>query len=115
MAREIRWAIEDHLCRNCGGRILRSVSGTGPTIDGNPIFQCADCGKSSCSMGPEEICWCGFHHRGQEHMQGMYVCLPFSILRERPELDSAFWRTGCDPTSKRAQVGVILASDARTR
>ena len=38
------WAIEDHLCRSCGGRILRCVKGNGMTPGGNPLYKCADCG-----------------------------------------------------------------------
>lgn len=101
------WAIEDHLCKDCGGRILRCVSGGGPTGGGNPIFKCADCGKSTSGMMPDVLCWCGFHHRGNHHLSG-YHCLPFSILETRPELRNDFLACGCDP--KRGEVGIVLAS-----
>ena len=35
-AGKLTWALEDHLCRSCGGRILRSVSGAGMTPGGDP-------------------------------------------------------------------------------
>ena len=39
----ITWTLTDHLCRHCGGRILQSASGVGPTAGGNPLYRCADC------------------------------------------------------------------------
>lgn len=103
------WALEDHLCRKCGGRILRCVSGAGMTPGGNPVFRCADCGASTSGMGPEELCWCGFSHR--MNLDNAYICLPFSILQDRPELASAFRACGCDPG--RGEVGIMLARDLR--
>jgi hypothetical protein len=105
------WIIEDHLCRDCGGRVLRCVSGNGMTPGGNPIYRCADCGKSVAAMGPQEICWCGFSHRMQHHMTA-YCCIPFSILNFRPELLSAFRACGCDP--ERGEVGIMLVRDMLT-
>lgn len=102
------WVIEDHLCRGCGGRILRCVTGGGATGGGNPIFRCADCKQITSSMGPDSLCWCGFHHKHNHTMQA-YRCLPFTILEERPELKRAFLACGCDPT--RGEVGVILERD----
>lgn len=106
------WAIEDHLCKSCGGRILRCASGGGPTGGGNPIYKCADCGASSSAMGPSVLCWCGFSHRGN-HNSTAYVCQPFSVLQEYPELSSAFAACGCDP--KRGEVGIMLEKDFRGR
>lgn len=102
-----RWVLEDHLCRVCGGRILRCVSGNGATGGGNPVFKCADCGASCAAMGPEVLCWCGFSHRRQSVTA--YQCLPFSVLTERPNLGSAFAACGCDP--KRGEVGIVLTKD----
>lgn len=98
------WAIEDHLCKDCGGRILRCVTGGGPTGGGNPIFKCADCGASSSSMGPAVLCWCGFSMK--HNNSTAYRCLPFSVLKERPELRQAFLACGCDPS--RGEVGIVL-------
>lgn len=104
------WEIENHLCRSCGGRILRCVTGNGMTPGGNPIYKCADCGKSAASLGPDALCWCGFSHRNQQpHMA--YRCLPFSILEEHPQLREAFLACGCDPS--RGEVGIVLESDLR--
>ncbi len=102
------WALTDHLCRGCGGRILQCVSGGGITGGGNPIWKCANCGQESAHMGPECLCWCGFHHRDQQHITA-YLCLPFSVLKDRPELREAFLACGCDPA--RGEVGVVLGRD----
>lgn len=101
------WEIEDHLCRDCGGRILRCVTGNGMTPGGNPIYKCADCGKATASMGASALCWCGFSMRGNLHIKA-YSCLPFSILEQRPELKQAFLACGCDP--KRGEVGIVLST-----
>lgn len=103
----ITWALENHLCRSCGGRVLRSVSGAGPTGGGNPVFKCADCGTSASDFGPNCICWCGFAHRNQN--DNPYECLPYSILEHHPELANAFRACGCDP--ERGEVGIILSKD----
>ena len=107
MPRIQTWALEDHLCRSCGGRVLRCVSGNGATPGGNPIYKCADCGAASASMGPSAICWCGFSHRSQSATA--YRCVPFSILAERPGLRAAFAACGCDPG--RSEVGIMLERD----
>ena len=103
-----KWIIEDHLCRECGGRILRCVEGNGVTPGGNPIFKCADCGLAKPGMKPDVLCWCGFSHRRNAHITP-YRCLPFSILEERPELLENFYRSGCDP--KVGEVGIVLERD----
>lgn len=100
------WKLEDHLCRSCGGRILRCVTGNGMTPGGNPLFKCADCGECISGISPDVLCWCGFHHRNQ-HAKA-YKCVPFSILKERPELLNAFRSCGCEPG--RSEVGIMLKS-----
>lgn len=105
----ITWALEDHLCRSCGGRILRSVSGVGVTPGGDPIFRCASCGKQACGMSPHAICWCGFSHKNNNSEP--YRCLPFSVLDEHPELLRCFRACGCDP--KNGEVGIVTNQDAR--
>lgn len=106
----ITWKLVDHLCSSCGGRILMSVAGAGMTPGGNPIYRCADCGKSAASMGPQEICWCGFSHRGQNATA--YMCLPYSILNDNPLLITAFKACGCDP-ERGGDVGIMLEVDFR--
>lgn len=103
------WVVENHLCKACGGRILRCVSGAGPTGGGNPIFMCADCERSISDMGPDALCWCGFSHRNQ-NLNG-YQCVPYSILKERPELLNAFRACGCDPSKDLIGVGIMLQRD----
>ena len=106
---ERHWVLEDHICKKCGGRILRCVKGGGPTGGGNPIFKCADCGASGSGMGPEHLCWCGFSHRLQNATA--YRCLPFSILKDKPELLNAFRSCGTEPG--RTEVGLVLEDDLR--
>lgn len=105
------WELEDHLCKACGGRILRCVTGAGITPGGNPVFKCADCGRATSGMNPGMLCWCGFSHRGN-HNSTAYVCQPFSVLKDRPELEQAFRACGCDPS--RGEVGIMLERDLRS-
>lgn len=109
MTKRMTWELTDHLCKGCGGRVLRCVSGGGATPGGNPIWKCADCGKSTSASGPEVLCWCGFGHR---HNKGTtaYVCQPFTVLKERPELLGAFLACGCDP-KRGGEVGIMLERD----
>lgn len=105
------WSLEDHLCRSCGGRILRVATGGGMTPGGNPIFKCADCGKGVSGMSPDVLCWCGFSHK-HNHNSTAYVCQPFSVMNEHPKLRDAFLACGCDP-ARGGEVGVMLEKDFR--
>lgn len=109
MSKGMTWALADHLCKSCGGRILRCVSGGGATGGGNPIWKCADCGKSVSGMGPEALCWCGYHHK-HNHNVTAYVCESFEILKTRPDLLDAFLACGCDP-KRGGEVGIMLERD----
>lgn len=109
MSTRMTWALTDHLCKGCGGRVLRCVSGGGPTSGGNPIWKCADCGKAAAAMGPEVLCWCGFTHK-HNHNATAYVCQPFTVLETKPELLSAFQACGCDP-KRGGEVGIMLQRD----
>lgn len=88
--------------------MLRSVS-AGLTPGGNPMWRCADCGASSSGVSPNVICWCGFSHRNNA-MITPYVCLPFSILKTKPELRDAFLACGFDP-NRLGEVGIVLERD----
>lgn len=105
----ITWALEDHICRACGGRILRSVNGAGMTPGGNPLYKCSCCGKSAASMGPDSLCWCGLRHRAQGATP--YRCLPMSILNDKPWLLEAFRASGCEPG--RQEVGIVTEDHLR--
>ena len=102
-----RYVIEDHLCRKCGGRILRCVSGSGPTGGGNPVYRCADCGASASGLSPGCLCWCGFAHRHQD--SGSYMCLPFAGNEEFTE---SFRSCGCEPGLK-SEVGIVVVDSLR--
>jgi len=88
MSRQQTWAIEDHLCRYCGGRILRCVKGNGPTGGGNPLYRCASCGRTAAATGPESLCFCGL---------SLHQCLAYSAIKKYPRLRSALV-PGCDPS-----------------
>lgn len=107
MSKERSWAIEDHLCRVCGGRILRCVKGNGMSPGGNPAYKCADCGIETTSLGPQELCWCGMKHRNQN--ESAYICISFEKIKEYPEYLNAFRNCGCDPV--RGEVGIMLRND----
>jgi len=62
------WAMTDHLCSRCGGRILVCVTGRGPSPGGNPLFMCADCEAAAWGMGPDVLCWCGQKYRNGDSM-----------------------------------------------
>lgn len=53
--REQHWAITDHVCRVCFGRILRHRD---DTPDGVKLFRCACCGIESKGW-LDPICSCG--------------------------------------------------------
>lgn len=101
---ERHWIIEDHLCRDCGGRILKCAKNTGMSPGGNPLYKCANCGKSTWGISANCLCWCGMAHRNQS--MNAYICLPFSIIEEKPEVKEMFLRCGCDPA--RGEVGIVL-------
>lgn len=90
MSQKKTWYLEDHLCKACGGRILRSATGGGITPGGNPVFKCADCGVATSAIGPEVLCWCGFYHRNQ-HPERAYVCVPFEVLKDAQKTDPCLW------------------------
>jgi hypothetical protein len=109
------WILEDHLCRKCGGRILRCVTGSGMTPGGNPFYRCADCGFSGWGIDPSCVCWCGFNHRFNSNTFA-YRCLPFSWIvgnelseKQKRKLTAAFRNCGCDP--ERGEVGIILEAE----
>lgn len=104
------WQIIDHVCRHCpGGRLLKLVTGGGPTPGGNPTFRCSCCGKAHSASNPKEICWCGQNFRGGP--EGKFQCVPYSILREKPFLEEGFRAMGCDPGRRDSEVGVISTED----
>lgn len=94
------FALTDHMCRECGGRVLQQVSGGGPSGGGNPLFRCADCGRGSCAMGPQAICWCGFHYKGQ--VDTPYMCVAF---KGNEALHGEMAKCGCVPGKH--EIGVM--------
>lgn len=104
----ITWQLVDHLCSKCGGRILKSVSGVGMSPGGNPLFRCADCGENCFGLSPSNICWCGMKQKFQSFPA--YTCMPYSILKDNPELFGNFMSCGCDP-KKGGEVGIIIRKE----
>jgi hypothetical protein len=100
-----KWVLEDHLCRVCGGRVLRCVEGNGMTPGGDPIVMCADCGKSGYGR-PDCICWCGMTHRNSNIHP--YRCLPFEGNEDKKAM---FRACGIEPN--KFGVGIVLTSDLR--
>lgn len=107
----IHWVLVDHMCRSCGGRVLLSVANKGMTPGGNAIYRCSDCRKQSTSMaGHADICWCGQEMKHNNHLRRHYMCLPFSVLEEKPWLKHGFMSFGCDP-ERGGEVGVMTRSE----
>ena len=109
--RMMTFVLEDHLCRHCGARVLRAVTGVGMTGGGNPVFMCSTCGKGGAAMGPEIVCWCGFQMRGQN--LNAYMCVPFSALKDNPHLRQEFQSCGTDPDSQQTTIGVVTENGYR--
>jgi hypothetical protein len=107
------WFLTDHLCRACGGRILKCATNCGATPGGNTVWKCADCGKSASGFNPDVLCWCGFQHKFNIDSTP-YVCVSFSILKENPELLDSFLACGCDP-KRGGEVGIMLEKDFKTK
>lgn len=88
----VTWALDDHMCRDCQGRVLQSVAGAGMTGGGNPIYSCATCGRGGASMGPTQ-CWCA--HEWRTHPGGgHFVCVPLHAVEQHPELEAALRMNG---------------------
>lgn len=48
------WAIEDHICRSCFGRILSQ-----PGEDGDSSYRCSHCGAVAYGRSAAVLCCCG--------------------------------------------------------
>jgi len=64
------------------------------------------------AMLPNELCWCGFAHKGQE--EGMYQCISFDVIKKDPSFLGLFQACGCDPERKTSEVGIVLLEMLRT-
>ncbi len=108
------WELLDHLCRHCGGRVVKQVTG-GPhiTAGGNPIYMCSLCGQGKASMGPDVVCWCGMTMRGGE--PHIYACAATKDAETDPVLAEALANCGISPYQNkyRLQVGVLNSADYR--
>lgn len=107
--KEQTWRLTDHVCMGCGGRVLKCATGGGMSPGGNPLWRCADCGKSGSDMSAACVCWCGFAHRGQHDTA--YRCLAFREAEGKPALLEALAACGCQPG--RGEVGIVLEKDLR--
>ncbi len=103
MVEQYTWIIEDHLCRSCGGRILRAATECGEPWTGDPLYRCSHCGASVTGLDPHELCWCAYSHR---HGGGgaKFSCLPEAVLETRPDLAGRFHST-------EGEIGVLLGED----
>jgi hypothetical protein len=52
-AEGVAWALTDHVCRRCLGRVLART-----TADGRRLARCADCGIEAAGDHPA-VCACG--------------------------------------------------------
>lgn len=109
---ERTWKIVDHLCRICNGRILKCVSGAGPTPGGNPVFKCSLCGKETSGMDSSNICWCGSSFKNS--IDTPYICVSFSMIEKYPKLLDAFLSHGQNPKRESSgEVGILLEDQLR--
>lgn len=111
MKKKPLYSLTDHACRFCAGRILMQEN-AGPTGGGNPIFECADCGRRACDMTPDPICWCGFTQRRQEQT-GNWFCMRLDEAIAKPWVADAFAHCGVDGKSD-LQVGLMNREILRT-
>lgn len=82
---EYCWAISEHACKHCTGRLLRRVN-----TDGSLVHRCAECGASA--QGEHDtLCCCGIEVRGHGTVfecfrnPNVSMAAPQEILvRERP-------------------------------
>lgn len=102
--------LTDHACYQCGGRIVR-VLGHGPTPGGNPVIMCSACGRSAVQGLGDGLCWCDYMPPRSGVRGGVYMCVPYSILDEKPWLKLAFEKCGNPPG--KTLIGVMLAADYR--
>ena len=107
MSRELHWVVEDHVCRKCGGRILRCVSNV-ITGGGNPLWRCADCGEQTSGMTPACLCWCGYKQRCQT-ISG-YTCVHRREGEMNENMRIAMSKCGFD-IRKGGEVGIALEVD----
>lgn len=99
-----------HVCRKCGGRVGRAVSGQGPSPGGNPLWRCFNCGEAQTGIEPHCICWCGLKFRGE--VVSKYECVPTSLIQMDPRLRDLL--SQCGVTEKSGQeVGVVLRDSFR--
>ena len=102
------WVPVDHVCRNCGARVMRKEP-RGLSV--GEVYKCHTCGQTGFTV--EKICWCGQQFRNSRPSSRNYICLPTNIREKYPEVrelfESAFRACGVDPD--RVEVGIILFRD----
>lgn len=50
------FSLENHVCRQCFGRLLSTDAGAG---DGSRRYVCSNCGVCATGMSPDVLCACG--------------------------------------------------------
>ena len=53
-----RWALEDHVCRHCFGRLVSTGLGSGRSL-----YRCTNCGAEADGHHAEALCVCGLQVR----------------------------------------------------
>ena len=83
------YSLEDHICKKCQCRIMKLED---PKSTKKFKYICPNCGAYSHSTNTEKICYCGSDERehSDEEKFFPYRCMPFSVLKEKPELKQAF-------------------------
>lgn len=66
------WAVTDHVCQACFGRVLSRPLGDGQ----NRAYRCSNCGATGDGRSPSVICACGMKLKGGRLM-GLH-CVPNS-------------------------------------
>lgn len=103
--RETTYKLTDHMCRDCGGRILTQATPDTITGGGNPIWRCSNCGAKTASMNAYPLCWCGAHWRGGESMN--FSCIVIADAQDNPALREALAQCGCGGESYTHEIGII--------
>ena len=66
------WRIEDHVCRECLGRVVSRQA-----EDGQAVMRCSNCGLEAIG-GAETVCACGIRRGGHSGLRCIQLDAPIS-------------------------------------